>query len=66
MSSNVQENRVRRMAQRQGLQVMKSRRRDVRAIDYGTYWVVDPYTNGVVLGSEWGFTLDEVEAFLTA
>jgi hypothetical protein len=45
MASNTQEkvreNRLRRMAARQGLQLVKSRRRDPRALDYGTYWLVD-------------------------
>ena len=33
----VRENRLRRMAERQGLELRKSARRDPRAIDYGTY-----------------------------
>ena len=35
------ENRVRRAAKRQGLRVVKSRRRDPRASDYGTYTIFD-------------------------
>jgi hypothetical protein len=34
------ETRLRRMAERQGLTITKSRRRDPRAIDYGRWWVV--------------------------
>jgi hypothetical protein len=33
----VRHNRLRRAAQRQGLTLSKSRRRDPRATDYGTY-----------------------------
>ena len=33
----VWENRIRRMAARQGLRLEKSRRRDTRAVGYGTY-----------------------------
>jgi hypothetical protein len=36
----VQENRVRRAAERQGLALRKSRRRDPRALDYGEYWLM--------------------------
>jgi hypothetical protein len=53
MASNTQEkvreNRLRRMAARQGLQLVKSRRRDPRALDYGTYWLVD--ASGVEVAS---------------
>src|SRR5215210_2836640 len=42
------ENRLRRMAQRQGLELRKSRVRDPRAIDYGKYWLVDPYIDTIV------------------
>ena len=34
--------RLRRRAERQGLELRKSRRRDPLAKDYGLYWVVDP------------------------
>jgi hypothetical protein len=62
----IRENRLRRMAQRQGLMLSKSRRRDPRATDYGTYMLVDS-TNGMVaygLQSGYGLDLDEIEAAL--
>ena len=37
----VRENRLRRMADRQGLQLSKSRTRDPRALDYGRWLVVE-------------------------
>ena len=37
----VLENRLRRAAERQGFRLEKSRRRDPRAIDYGTYALVE-------------------------
>lgn len=64
----VRENRLRRMAERQGLQVLKSRRRDPRASDYGTYMLVDPRSNAVVASgaqSGYGLTVDDLEAALT-
>lgn len=67
MDDKIRENRLRRMAVRQGLQLAKSRRRDPRAVDYGVYRVVDAHTSLVHAGPHQdGFRdLDEVEAFLT-
>ena len=59
-SEKVRENRLRRMASRQGLQLMKSRRRDPRALDYGMYWLVD--ASGVEVASG---DVDAIEARLT-
>ena len=67
----VRENRLRRMAQRQGLELKKSRRRDPRALDYGRYALVtEPPQSVVVAGvgtttARYEFTLDDVEAYLT-
>jgi hypothetical protein len=65
----VRENRLRRMAERQGLTLVKSRRRDPRALDYGCWMIVDAETNGVVAGTEVAgrpsMDLDDVEAWLT-
>ena len=60
----IRENRLRRAAQRQGLALTKSRRRDPRATDHGTYMLVDASTNAVVahgLPSGYGMNLDEIE-----
>lgn len=68
-ADRVQEKRVRRMASRQGLQVVKSRRRDPRATDFGTYILTDPATNTIVAGDHnngFGLTLDEIERKLTS
>jgi hypothetical protein len=40
-AEKVRENRLRRMAERQGLELRKSRRRDPRAKDYGRWYMVD-------------------------
>jgi hypothetical protein len=64
----VRENRLRRMAERQGLALHKSRRRDPRALGYGGYMLVDVATNSVVAGeldSPRALTLDEVDEYLT-
>jgi len=63
----VWENRIRRMAGRQGLRLEKSRRRDTRALDYGTYRLVDPATSKIVsdgASSLYGLTLDDIEKAL--
>ena len=62
----VRENRLRRMAERQGYGLMKSRRRDPQAYDFGTYRLIDPFNNTVVLADSRGYgkDLDDIEAFL--
>jgi hypothetical protein len=57
----VRENRLRRMAERQGLLFQKVARRDPRAIDYGTYHLISAYPGRL----SWRrLTLDQVEAAL--
>lgn len=56
------------MAERQGLRLVKSRRRDPLAVDFGKYRVetadgVEPARFASTMG--WGLTLDEVEHRLT-
>jgi len=68
ITEKTRENRVRRMAERQGLVLQKSRRRDERAIDFGGYMLVDAKANFVVMGAEghaYSATLDQVEEWLT-
>jgi len=62
-SEKVRENRLRRAAGRQGLRLIKSRRRDPRAVDYGRYWITGEHR--MLLTSEYGVTLDEVEEYLS-
>jgi hypothetical protein len=65
-ADKIRENHLRRVARRRGLNLTKSRRRDPQALDYGHYWITNPYnSNALVLGGEWGADLDEVEEFLT-
>lgn len=47
----VLEQRARRVAERQGLQLQRSRRRDPNAIDFGRYRLIDPRLNAVVHGA---------------
>lgn len=58
------EARLRRVAARQGLQLIKCRARDPRAIGYGTYQIVDPIIGSVYSAerrdSGYGLSLDEV------
>ena len=67
-SIKVRENRLRRMAERQGLRLVKSRRRDPLAVDYGKYRVetpdgVEPARFASPKGG--GLTLDEAERLLS-
>lgn len=62
----IRENRLRRMAERQGLALQKSRRRDPRAADFGRYWLFDTQTNMLVLGGQFGVDVDDIEAHLTS
>ena len=67
MEDKVRENRLRRMAERQGYILQKSKRRDPRARDFGLYTIVDADTNGVIAqrgGSASGLNIDQVEAWL--
>ncbi len=73
-SEKVREDRLRRMAKRQGLRLEKSRTRDDRALTYGTYWLVRgpaPAMGGTnwrsreaVVGGDYGTDLDTIEAAL--
>jgi hypothetical protein len=58
----VRQNRLRRMAARQGMTATKIRRMDERAIDYG-YWSLT-WTNGPPLSEGYSLTEDELERWL--
>lgn len=63
-TEKVRENRIRRMLKRQGYSLVKSRRRNPQAIDYGGYMIIDTDRNYVVFGSNayaFSATLDDVE-----
>ena len=68
MTDKVRENRLRRMADRQGFKLRRSPRRDTSAIDYGLYAITDHVSGGLVYeeGPISIFTLDmdEVETYL--
>jgi hypothetical protein len=63
-AEKVRENRLRRMAERQGYQLTRTRRRDPRAIDYGSYTLVKTDINAAQHHAT-NVTLDQIEAFLT-
>lgn len=68
-TDRVRENRIRRMAERQGLRVVKSRRRDRRAFDFGGFMLLDANSGSVVSGAHplpFSLNLDEVEGHLTS
>lgn len=61
------ENRLRRVAARQGLRLEKSRLRDHRAVGYGTYQLVDVASNTLVSYSGtngYGLGLDDIATTL--
>jgi hypothetical protein len=60
-TEKVRENRLRRMAARQGFRLTKTRRLDPLAVDYGTYHLVP--AKGKPLGP---FSIDEVEKRLAS
>jgi hypothetical protein len=69
MTDKIRENRIRRAAARQRLSLVKSRRRDPHAWDYGTYMLVDRDTGGVVFGNpatgpNGSASLEQVEEYL--
>jgi len=68
VTEKVRENRLRRMAGRQGMRLEKSRRRDPRAVDFGGYMLVDIRLNAVICGSgafPYSADMDEIEQYLT-
>lgn len=67
-AEKVRENRLRRMASRQRVELVKSRRRDPLAWDYGRYWLLVPGSHvigGNLVGDAPGLSLDDVERYLT-
>jgi hypothetical protein len=63
------EQRLRRAAERQGYKLVKSRRRDPRALGYGCWYIVDVGRKCIVVGTEGGYPnmdLDAVEEWLTS
>ena len=57
------ESRLRRAVHRQGYRLERSRRRDPRAYDYGTYMIIDPQNNTVAayrLSGGYGLDLADV------
>jgi hypothetical protein len=66
--TKVRENRLRRAADRQGLRLLKSPRRDPSALGYGLYALIDNETGGTEHASApWGIhtlELDDVEQYL--
>jgi hypothetical protein len=68
-TGRTREDRLRRRVKRQGLRLVKSRRRDPQDADYGRYALIDP-AGSPVLGrgtdGSYPMTLDDVEAWLTS
>lgn len=68
-SEKIRENRIRRTIARRGYALNKSRRRDPKAWDFGSYQITDPQGGGLVfanwaVGHGFGLSLDDVEEWL--
>ncbi len=69
-ADKVRENRLRRRADRLGLVLLKSRRRDVEALDYGRYFLMQadtriPIHAGIdAINSPYSETIEDVEEWL--
>jgi hypothetical protein len=61
-ADKIRENRARRAAARQGLTLVKSKRRDRRALDYAVWTIINTQTNAVEKDGR--LSIDEVERFL--
>ena len=69
--TKTREARLRRAAERQGMILHRSRRRDLRALAYGRYWLEDTIARTVHgagergrVGDLPGLSMDEVEKIL--
>jgi hypothetical protein len=60
----VVENKLRRIAERRGYRLTKSRRRDPKAIGFGGYALIAEDSGLAVLGARFNATLDDVQEFL--
>jgi hypothetical protein len=60
----VRENRLRRVAERRGYEMRKSRRRDPLALDYGEWYLVRGSIQGLPMQKVTLSSLDAVETFL--
>jgi hypothetical protein len=66
-NEKVREARLRRLANKQGLGLAKSRKRvgDLDVNDWGGYMVFDRSNNSVECGQRFDLDLDDVEKYLT-
>lgn len=68
--TKTEENRIRRLAKRRGLELQRHRARDTGHVLYGTYQITRPDGSAVaakehaVFGKSYGLTLDEAEKIL--
>ena len=67
VDDKARENRLRNMAARRGLRLVKAPRRDPYALEFGTYGLIHAATSAWVLADKdhgYGCDLDEIEAWL--
>lgn len=62
MTDKVRENRLRRMAERQGFTLTKSKARDPKALTFGKFALKD--AKGDLVPGGWDKSADEIEALL--
>lgn len=70
LATKVRENGLRRLAERRGFQLVKSRSRDPRAVDHGRFKIIEMATGVTVAGDDGrggcAYTFDEAEEYLAA
>jgi hypothetical protein len=66
MPRSAQEDRIRRLARRQGLELKKAEPGEPRKWDFGRYWLIDPTRNTLVFPDQHGASLDDLERYLNA
>ena len=63
MEEKAKESKLRRILQKQGYYLKKSRIRNINADDLGGYMILDAYYGAIVRGSRYSLDLDDVEQF---
>ena len=67
VAEKVLENRMRRALKRRGMRLVKSKRRDPKAFDFGGYMIINAENNTVVCGTDpmaFSLSLDNVAQYV--
>ena len=64
-TDSAREARLRRRTRSAGLALHKSWTRVPEARDFGRFWVIEPNCNVIIAGGDFGWTLDDVDEWLS-